>query len=54
MLYFAHKVNLKPSNKPINIYNFKIGFFIIGCVLVPALEKLKYILKNKNTEYEIE
>ena len=47
-------MSLEASNKPINIYNFKVGFFIIGCILVPALEKLKYIFKNKNTEYEIE
>ena len=47
-------MSLEASKPPINIYNFKIGFFIIGCVLVPALEMLKYVLKNKNTEYEIE
>lgn len=47
-------MSLEVSNKPINIYNFKVGFFIIGCVLVPALEMLKYVLRNKNTEYEIE
>ena len=29
-------------------------FFIIGCTLVPALEKLKDVLKNKERELEIE
>ncbi|MFR3567546.1 MAG: DUF368 domain-containing protein [Paraclostridium sordellii] len=29
---------------------FSTLFFIVGCILVPALEKLKVILKEKNTE----
>ena len=45
---------IEVSKSPMSIYNFKIVFFIIGCTLVPALEKLKKILKNKNSEFEIE
>ena len=47
-------MSLENPKPPMSIYNFKIVFFIIGCTLVPALEKLKKILKNKNTEWEIE
>lgn len=39
---------------PISISTFSIVFFLIGCRLVPALEKLKFILENKNIESEIE
>lgn len=31
---------------------FNIVFFIIGCTLVPGLEKLKNVLKNKSIESE--
>ena len=39
----------KPS---MDASTFSIVFFIIGCTLVPGLEKLKTILKNKNIESE--
>lgn len=39
--------------KPVmSVETFSIVFFIIGCTLVPGLEKLKFILKNKNIESE--
>lgn len=31
---------------------FSIEFFLIGCTLLPSLEKLKSILKNRNIESE--
>jgi hypothetical protein len=36
------------------ISTFSLGFFIIECILVPALEKLKTLLKNKEIESEVE
>ena len=47
-------MSLEVPKTPMNIYNFNILFFVIGCTLVPALEKLKDLLKNKNIESEIE
>ena len=41
----------KPS---MGMSTFSIVFFIIGCTLVPALEKLKESLKNKEIESEVE
>ena len=42
--------SLEISKAPMSILNFNIVFFAIGCILVPLLEKLKELLKNKNTE----
>lgn len=44
--------SLEIPQAPMSINTFSIVFFAIGCTLVPALEKLKYILKNKNSDYE--
>ncbi len=46
--------SLEIPRPPMSIDSFSIIFFIIGCTLVPALEKLKDVLKNKETELEIE
>ena len=46
--------SLEIPRPPMSIQSFSIIFFIIGCTLVPALEKLKDVLKNKETELEIE
>ena len=37
-----------------SIQSFSIVFFIIGCILVPALEKLKALLENKEIKSEVE
>ena len=47
-------MSLEVPKPPMSISNFNILFFVIGCTLVPALEKLKDLLKNKNIESEIE
>ena len=47
-------LSLEIPQAPINIYSFNIVFFIFGCVLVPALEGLKVLLKNKSPELENE
>lgn len=44
--------SLEIPQAPMSINTFSIVFFAIGCTLVPALEKLKYILKNKNSDCE--
>lgn len=44
--------SLEVSKEPMSISTFSIVFFAIGCILVPALEKLKSVLKSKNTESE--
>ena len=46
--------SLEIPRTPMSVQSFNIIFFIIGCTLVPALEKLKDVLKNKETELEIE
>lgn len=46
--------SLEIPQAPMSIGSFSIVFFAIGCTLVPALEKLKTVLKNKNTEVELE
>lgn len=43
-------MSLEVPKPPMSIYNFNVLFFVIGCTLVPALEKLKDLLKNKNIE----
>ena len=44
--------SLEIPQAPMSISKFSIIFFVIGCTLVPALEKLKAILKNKSVESE--
>lgn len=39
--------SLEIPKQPLSISTFNIIFFAVGCTLVPALEKLKTILKNK-------
>ena len=46
--------SLEIPKPPMGMSTFSIGFFIIGCTLVPALEKLKELLKNKEIESEVE
>lgn len=46
--------SLEIPKPPMGIATFSIVFFIIGCTLVPALEKLKELLKNKEIESEVE
>lgn len=44
--------SLEIPQAPMNISTFSIVFFAIGCTLVPALEKLKDVLKHKNADCE--
>ncbi len=44
--------SLEVPKPPMSMSTFSIVFFIVGCMLVPSLEKLKYVLKNKNLESE--
>ena len=46
--------SLEIPKPPMSIETFSIVFFVIGCALVPALEKLKSVLKNKEIESEVE
>ena len=46
--------SLEIPKEPMSISTFSIAFFVIGCVLVPALEKLKSVLKNEEIESEVE
>ena len=46
--------SLEIPKPPMNIQTFSIVFFIIGCALVPGLEKLKEVLKDKEMESEAE
>ena len=46
--------SLEIPQAPMGISKFSIVFFVIGCTLVPALEKLKTVLKNKSVESEDE
>lgn len=46
--------SLEMPQAPMSIGSFSIVFFAIGCTLVPALEKLKTVLKNKSIESEDE
>ena len=43
-------MSLEVSKAPMNLSTFNIVFFAIGCILVPLLEKLKEVLKNKSKE----
>lgn len=40
--------SLEIPKPPMSIKNFSIIFFAIGCILVPALEKIKFLLSNKS------
>ncbi len=42
--------SLEMPKSPMSISTFSILFFAIGCTLVPALEKLKSVLKDKENE----
>lgn len=44
--------SLEIPKKPMSISTFNIIFFAIGGVLVPSLEKLRGMLKNKDIESE--
>lgn len=44
--------SLEVSKSPMSMSEFSILFFVIGCILVSALEKLKYVLNNKKIESE--
>ena len=44
--------SLELPKPPMSIDTFSIVFFVIGCVLVPGLESLKKVFKNKNEELE--
>ena len=46
--------SLEIPKPPMGMSTFSIVFFIIGCTLVPALEKFKELLKNKEIESEVE
>ena len=43
-------MSLEIPKPAMSISNFNMVFFVIGCILVPLLEKLKDVLKNKSTE----
>lgn len=43
-------MSLEVSKAPMTVSTFNIVFFAIGCILVPLLEKLKEVLKNKSKE----
>ena len=44
--------SLEVPRPPMSFSTFSIVFFIIGCTLVPGLEMLKTLLKDKNIESE--
>lgn len=46
--------SLEIPKPPMSIETFSIVFFAVGITLVPALEKLKALLKNKNIEENID
>lgn len=46
--------SLEIPKPPMSIETFSIVFFAVGVTLVPALEKLKNLLKNKNIEENID
>ena len=46
--------SLEIPKDPMSISTFSIAFFAIGCALVPALEKLKSMLKSEEIESEVE
>ena len=46
--------SLEIPKPPMSVETFSIVFFAVGVTLVPALEKLKTLLKNKNIEENID
>lgn len=44
--------SLEVPKLPMSMSRFSIVFFVVGCTLVPTLEKLKDVLKHKNEESE--
>ena len=44
--------SLEIPKPPMNVYNFSVIFFVIGCTLVPVLERLKGFLKNNKNLIE--
>ena len=46
--------SLEIPKPPMSVETFSIVFFAVGVTLVPALEKLKNLLKNKNIEENID
>lgn len=53
MLEFIYAVimvttSLELSNGTMSISNFSVSFFVLECILVPILEKLKALIRNKN------
>ena len=46
--------SLEVPQLPMDIKSFSVIFFVIGCVLVPALEKLKTLLKHNEIEIDTE
>ena len=42
--------SLEIPKPPMSVDSFSMVFFVIGCTLVPALEKFKSVLKHKNLE----
>ena len=45
--------SLEIPKAPMSVETFSIVFFVIGCALVPALERLKEVLKDKEVESEV-
>ena len=43
-------LSLEVPQSPMNLESFNIIFFVIGCILVPALEMLKVLLKSKSDD----
>ena len=42
--------SLEVPKPPMDIHNFSVVFFVIGCVLVPGLEKLKSVLSSRGND----
>lgn len=45
-------LSLEVPQSPMDIASFNIVFFVIGCILVPALEILKLVLKNQHPIFD--
>ena len=45
-------LSLEVPQSPMNLESFNIIFFVIGCILVPALEMLKVLLKSKSDDLD--
>ena len=45
-------LSLEVPQSPMNLESFNIIFFVIGCILVPAIEMLKVLLKSKSDDLE--